>query len=124
MESQLPQKKLEVHALAIEMLVLVHRGSERLPRGQGALADQMNRAALSTTLAIAEGAGAVTARAKAARFALARGEAGEVAACAEICRVLGFLPAADADAIEHHATRIAAMLTRLIQRFSGDTFRA
>jgi hypothetical protein len=51
-----PHERLEVHRVALEMLVGAKRLADRMPRGYGWLANQMIRAAGSTPLLIAEGA--------------------------------------------------------------------
>ena len=50
-------EKLDVYQLAIEFVAKANDIIERLPRGRGYLADQLQRAALSIVLNIAEGAG-------------------------------------------------------------------
>ena len=51
------REKLDVYQLAIEFVAKANDIIERLPRGRGYLADQLQRAALSIVLNIAEGAG-------------------------------------------------------------------
>ncbi|HXG59626.1 MAG TPA: four helix bundle protein [Thermoanaerobaculia bacterium] len=50
-------EKLDVDRLAIEFVAKANDIMERLPRGRGYLGDQLQRAALSIVLNIAEGAG-------------------------------------------------------------------
>jgi four helix bundle protein len=50
-------EKLDVYEVAIEWVVLADEIVSDLPRGRGYLADQLQRAALSIPLNIAEGAG-------------------------------------------------------------------
>jgi four helix bundle protein len=67
-------------------------------------------------LLIAEGANRYTAGQKRQRYSEARGESGEVAAAAELLATLRLAPQREADAIIALAGRVAARLTRLIQR--------
>ncbi|HYD41760.1 MAG TPA: four helix bundle protein [Anaeromyxobacter sp.] len=50
-------EKLDVYGLAVDFVVRANEIVETLPRGRGYLADQLQRAALSVVLNIAEGAG-------------------------------------------------------------------
>src|SRR5436190_4715319 len=113
-----PHTRLDVHRVAIELAVCVHELQDRFPRGSAHLADQMNRAAQNTVCNIAEGANRLGAGEKRSRFSIARGEVGECAAAAELAGAIGLVPSADAEAVQVLAGRVAAMLTRLIQRFS------
>ena len=83
-----------------------------------ALYDQVSRVAPTeaTVLLIGEGANRYSAGQKRQRYSEARGEAGEVAAAAQLLAVLYLVPQTDADTIIALAGRVAAMLTRLIQR--------
>jgi len=113
-----PHNRLDVYRVAIELAVAVHKLTGRFPRGSAHLAVQMNRAAQNTVCNIAEGANRLGAGEKRSRFSIARGEAGECAATAELAGATGLVPSADAEAVQVLAGRVAAMLTRLIQRFS------
>ena len=93
-----PHNRLDVYRVAIELAVLVHRLRDRFPRGNAHLADDMNRAAQSVVCNIAEGANRLGAGEKRSRFSIARGEAGECAAAAELAGAIGLVPSADAAA--------------------------
>ena len=72
-------QRLDVYRCAIEFLALTAAAAEEIPRGPGALLDQLRRAASSIPLNIAEAAGR-TGKADAARaYAIARGSAMECA---------------------------------------------
>ena len=83
-----------------------------MPRGNANLADQLSRASVSTVTNIAEGANR-----------LGTGEnarsSPSLPACIELAAALGLVPRPEAEAALVLAGRIAAMLTRLIQRFGG-----
>ena len=53
----LDHEKLTVYQAAIEFVILADEVIEHLPRGRAYLSDQLQRAALSIPLNIAEGAG-------------------------------------------------------------------
>ena len=74
-------EKLDVYQLAIEFLSRANDVIERLPRGRGYLADQLQRAALSIILNIAEGAGKYSLPDKAVFYTRERASANESAPC-------------------------------------------
>lgn len=111
--------KLDAYRLALEFAVAVRALIARMPRGHAALADQLSRASIATVTNLAEGANRLGTGEKRQKFSIARGEVGEAAACVELAAALGLVPAAEAQAAIALADRIAAMLTRLIQRFSS-----
>ncbi|HVT44805.1 MAG TPA: four helix bundle protein [Thermoanaerobaculia bacterium] len=84
-------EKLDVYQLAIEFVARANDIIERLPRGRGYLADQLQRAALSIVLNIAEGAGKFSPADKAAFYTRARGSATESAAVLDVCRTLNLI---------------------------------
>ena len=53
----LDHEKLDVYHIAIEFVILSDAIIEHIPRGRGYLSDQLQRAASSISLNIAEGAG-------------------------------------------------------------------
>ena len=53
----LDHERLDVYAIALDLLVFANEVIERLPRGRGHLADQLTRASTSVVLNLAEGAG-------------------------------------------------------------------
>lgn len=114
-----PHHKLDAYNVSLEFAVAVRALVERIPRGNANLADQLSRASVSTVTNIAEGANRLGAGEKRQKFSIARGEVGEAAACLELASALGLVPVPEAQAAMVLAGRIAAMLTRLIQRFGG-----
>jgi four helix bundle protein len=74
------------------------------------------RAASNTVLLYAEGANRRGAALKRQRFVESRGECGEVAAAGDLILVLHIGTAARAMKMKHLASRVSAMLTRLIAR--------
>ncbi len=108
-------EKLDVYGLAVDFVVRMNEVAGGLPRGRGYLADQLQRAALSIVLNIAEGAGTFSGDDKAAFYARARGSTTESAAVLDVCTRLDLLSA------EHHKEnkalleRVGQMLTKLIR---------
>lgn len=110
-------QRLDVHRVALEMARRSRELADRVPRGYRSFADQLLRAAGQTVLLIGEGANRYTAGQKRQRYTEARGECGEVASAVELLATLRLAPHAEANEIMHLAGRVAAMLTRLIQRY-------
>ncbi len=109
-------EKLDVYQLAIEFVAKANDIIERLPRGRGYLADQLQRAALSIVLNIAEGAGKFSPADKAVFFyTRARGFATESAAVLDVCRKLNLLATTSTDVNKALLERIVQMLTKLIK---------
>jgi len=109
-------QRLDVHRVGIEMARRSRQLADRVPRGYRSFADQLLRAAGQTVLLIGEGANRYTSGQKRQRYSEARGEAGEVASAVELLATLRLVPQREADEVIHLAGRVAAMLTRLIQR--------
>ena len=107
---------LDVYRVALEMAAAARTLADRVPRGYRSFADQLLRAAGQTVLLIGEGANRYTVGQKRQRYTEARGECGEVAAAVELLATLRLAPKLEAEHIMHLAGRVAAMLTRLIQR--------
>jgi four helix bundle protein len=79
------------------------------------LRDEATRAAKGTCLNIAEGAARMTRADQARAYAVARGEAAEVGAAIEIAVLVGAASEADEEKIVALASRVVAMLTRLVR---------
>ncbi len=108
--SPLPHHSLEVFHVARELLIRVRDAHIR----DAKLRDEATRAAKGACLNIAEGAARVTRADKARAYAIARGEASEVGAAIEIAALLGVASSDDEAQIVALASRVVAMLTRLI----------
>ncbi len=107
-------EKLDVYGLAIDFVARANDVVEVLPRGRGYLADQLQRAALSIVLNIAEGAGKFSGDDKAAFYARARGSATESAAVLDVYAKLNLLPVVTCQEHKAGLNRVAQMLTKLI----------
>lgn len=81
---QFDHEKLDVYRTAIDWVSLAQDIAQALPRGTGYLADQLQRAASSITLNIAEGAGEFSAAEKARFYRIAKRSATECAAVLDV----------------------------------------
>ena len=104
--------RLDAYQVAKEALLRGERIAAKLPRGYGNLADQMRRSLLSALTVTAAGAARVGADRK-NRFRIAKGEAGEAAACIEATAMLGLVDEGEAAEVRHLLARQCAMLGRL-----------
>ena len=84
----LDHEKLTVYQVAIEFVILSDEVIENLPRGRAYLSDQLQRAALSISLNIAEGAGEYAIDEKARFYRMAKRSATECAGILEVCQRL------------------------------------
>ncbi len=112
---QIAHERLEAYVVAREFLALAHEVARKLPRGEAAIADQLERAASSVLLNTAEGAGRRASKEKARFFDIARGSAAECAAILDVLDVRE-LSAQSASAtgrsLLHRAVRLLAGLAR------------
>ena len=84
-------ENLDVYKAAIDFVALIDEIVENLPRGRGYLADQLQRAATSVPLNIAEGAGEFSGNEKARFYRIAKRSATECAAILHVCRRVGLV---------------------------------
>jgi four helix bundle protein len=94
-EIKIPEKqvlfdheKLTVYQVAIEFVILADEVIEPLPRVRAYLSDQLQRAALSISLNIAEGAGEYAVDEKARFYRMAKRSATECAGVLDVCQRL------------------------------------
>jgi four helix bundle protein len=81
-------ERMDVYRRALEFVRVAATIRQKLVPGHGALADQLDRAAVSTALNIAEGAGEFARREKARFHRIARRSAMESAAILDVVRAL------------------------------------
>ena len=113
-----PHQRLDAHRVALELGVAAVRMSDRIPRGYRNLADQLKRAGSAVPALVTEGANRLGRGEKRQRFNEARAECGEVAGLVELLVALELVQCEEAAGIMHLAGREAAMLTKLVRRFS------
>jgi four helix bundle protein len=110
-DSPLDVDRLDVYRVALEFQALA--GELRFPRSLGHLRDQLDRAATSIALNIAEAVGRHGAAERAHFFMIARGSAMECAAIVDIARSRGLAAVAICDRARGLLVRTVQMLTRL-----------
>ncbi|WP_372367241.1 four helix bundle protein [Candidatus Uabimicrobium sp. HlEnr_7] len=101
-------ERLDVYQVALQFLILAHKIVEYLPKGHSHLSNQLQRAALSISLNIAEGE-------KARFYRIARRSATECASIIDICRCLKLVKQNLLANGRELLLRVVAMLTRLVK---------
>ena len=106
----LDHERLDCFHVALEFAAMVPALTKT---ARPALRDQLERAASSIALTLAEGCARRTKRDRHHFFSMAQGSAMECAAAIDILRVTGNLATADANRAKHKLTRIVQMLVGL-----------
>ena len=109
-------ENLDVYKAAIDFVALIDEIVEDLPRGRGYLADQLQRAATSVPLNIAEGAGEFSGNEKARFYRIAKRSATECAAILHVCRRVGLVEEPRYAVSRELLVRIVSMLIQLARR--------
>jgi len=113
-----PHHRLDAYHLSLEVAKEARRLADMVPIGHRKVADHLQRSGAAPVMLIAEGANRHSGGTKRQRFSEAGGEVGEAAAAAELLVVIGQIPEAQSRQFFVMADRLAAMLTRLVQRWS------
>ncbi len=71
-------ERLDVYQVALQFVILAHKMVDKLPKGYSYLCNQLQRASLSISLNIAEGAGEFSSADKARFYRIARRSATEM----------------------------------------------
>ena len=109
-------EKLDVYHIAIEFVILADTIIEHLPRGRAYLSDQLQRAALSISLNIAEGAGEYAVDEKVRFYRMAKRSATECAEVLDVCRKLQFINEDRYVKGRELLIRIVSILIKMAQR--------
>ena len=115
-------EKLDAYRVAREFLAIATEVARQMPRGEAAMRDQLERAASSIVLNIAEGAGRRPGREKARFFDLSRGSAAECAAILDVLALRSIAPAPLAErgrSLLHRSVGLLSGLSRSALRRSG-----
>jgi four helix bundle protein len=107
-------QRLDAYQFATKFLAEAARLASMVPRGQGDLADQLRRAALSIPLNIAEGSGKFS-RDSRRFYTIARASALECAAILDALAALGLFPESELVFGRSLLERVVSMLTGLIR---------
>jgi four helix bundle protein len=112
-------EKLDVYKAAIEWVALADEIVEHLARGRRYLADQLQRAATSVPLNLAEGTGEYSGNEKARFYRMAKRSATECAAILDVCRQLRLIEASRYAKGRELLLRVVSMLVRMIRAVKG-----
>jgi four helix bundle protein len=112
---QFPFERLDVYRVAMELMGIVAKITEQLPKGNGDLRFHITRSARSIHLNIAEACGSRKAGVKANRYETARGSAAECASGLREVRMFGLAERRLINEADNRLHRLGLMLTRLIE---------
>lgn len=112
----LDHEKLDAYQVAVEFVIVADDIIEHLPRGRGYLSDQLQRAALSIPLNIAEGAGEYSSEEKIRFYRIAKRSATECAAIVDVCEKLHLIDEKRHSLARELLIRLVSMLIRMAQR--------
>ncbi len=112
--AQLDVERLDCFGVAIEFQRFA---ADLLPKGCGALRDQLDRASVSIALNLSEGAGVRSPRQKARYYAIARGSASECGAVLAIASARELIDGEAFGRARGLVVRLVQMLTKLERRF-------
>src|SRR5579872_1738020 len=110
----LDHEKLDAYRVAEQLDELVIAICNRAPRGYGWLIDQVQRASGSIALNIAEGNGR-SGNDRLQHFRIARASANETDAGAALMERRKLLKPLEREEVKHLASRVVAMLTKMLQ---------
>jgi four helix bundle protein len=106
-------ERWDVYRAALDLIIVIKEVVEALPRGNGYLADQLQRAGTSVPLNIAEGAGEYSASEKARFYRMAKRSATECASILDVCKQLALISEDRYTKGRELLLRIVAMLTKM-----------
>ena len=107
-------ENLQVYQKAVDFADKVASYTESFPRGYYFLVDQLNRAALSIAINIAEGNGRLTKADRKNFFIIARGSVQECGPLLEVAQRRGFIAASDHASLKSHLEEMSRMISGLI----------
>ena len=113
MKAVFDHDKFDVYRVAIKFIGTASTITEVLPQGRAYIAEQLNRAALSISLNIAEGAGEFSKNEKKRFYRMAKRSATECAAILDVCKSLELEESELIDVGKEQLDRIVSMLVRL-----------
>ncbi|NIM29689.1 MAG: four helix bundle protein [Gammaproteobacteria bacterium] len=106
-------ERLDVYQRALDVLDLCDAVAEHMPAGRAHLRDQLDRAATSVVLNIAEGAGEFSGNEKRRFYRIARRSATETAAILHIVARRGHGPDDQVEQARQVLVRVVSMLVRM-----------
>ncbi|MBA4191010.1 MAG: four helix bundle protein [Planctomycetaceae bacterium] len=117
-------EKLDVYQISLEFVITAGEIIGKLPTGRHNLADQLERAATSVVLNIAEGAGEFSRAEKARFYRMAKRSATECAAALDICRVRKLIDERVLEVGREKLLRVIAMLIRMVHGLESGSGRS
>ncbi len=108
-------EKFAVYQTSLEFVSLTNSINKQLPKRKAYLADQLQRAASSISLNIAEGAGEFSKNEKARFYRMAKRSTTECAAILDICSKLQLIDQSNHVKSRELLIRIVSMLTKLVK---------
>ena len=118
--SNFDHERLDAYQVAIKFVALADTIVESLPRGRAYLSDQLQRAAISIALNIAEGAGEFSKKDKARFYRMALRSATECAAILDVCKCLKLANEQNLAEGRELLLRIVSMLTRMVKNIADS----
>ena len=115
-DALLDHEKLDVYRIAVDFVILADAIVEHLPRGRGYMSDQLQRAALSIPLNIAEGAGEYSSEEKMRFYRMAKRSATECSAIVSVCHRLQLIEAERYAQAREFLIRLISMLIKMAQK--------
>jgi four helix bundle protein len=109
----LDHENLDAYRVSIEFLSLAVRILEAIPSSRRELRSQLERAAMSVPLNIAEGCGKPSVADRARYHAIARGSAMECGALLDVCGLMQHAGPEQVEQGKRLLSRLVAMLTRM-----------
>jgi four helix bundle protein len=110
-------ENLHVYQKAVDFAEQISNLTDRFPKGTYYLVDQVNRAALSISLNIAEGNGKFTGNDKKNFFFIARGSTHECVPLLEISKRRGFITEPECVKLRAQLEEIAKMISGMVKRY-------
>jgi four helix bundle protein len=108
-------ERLDAYRVATEALAMGVGLTRKVPAEDRFLRTQLLRALTSVCFNLAEGSGEFSPGDKVRFFRMSRRSASEASAIVDALRILGYVEPGPAAELKHEISRVAAMLTRLIQ---------
>jgi four helix bundle protein len=109
----LDHETLDVYRVSVAFLALALRILDPIPKHRRELRSQLERAAMSVPLNIAEGTGKPSLPDRAKFYAIARGSALECGALLDVSALFGHATPEQVDEGKRMLARVVAMLTRM-----------
>jgi four helix bundle protein len=110
-------ENLHVYQKAVDFAETISNLTDKFPKGTYYLVDQVNRAALSIPLNIAESNGRFTDNDKKNFFFIARGSTHECVPLLEISKRKGFIKDAECEKLKGQLEEIAKMISGMMKRY-------